>query len=444
MPCGAAVSLTSAAEQALARLEMFGIKLGLDAIRTLLGALGEPQRRYPVVLVAGTNGKGSTSALLDAIACHAGLRVGLYTSPHLESPRERVRVDGRAVPADELSDAVLASVAAAERALPSPPTYFEAMTAAACRVFAARGVDLAVLEVGMGGRLDATNACDPVLSVITPIGLDHQQYLGTTLAEIAREKAGILRARTSAAIWTPAPDADAALVAAGAAVGADLERVHATTRARTLGARGLAGQTLAVETPNERYELETHLLGAHQLGNVALAVRCAELLRAQGFAMSHAAIERGVRSARWPGRLEPVRLGDGRTVLFDGAHNPDGVTALATFLETLDQPFDLLFGALADKDLERMLPPLARKAREVTLTTVPSPRTAAAAELAHLLGVRPAAVEEDPPAALARALRPGPTELLVVCGSLYLVGALRAELTRTHGVPVPAAELALC
>ncbi len=477
------MSLTPAATAALSRLEFFGIKLGLDSIRTLLQALGEPQQRFPTVLVAGTNGKGSTSSLLASIAHHGGLRVGLYTSPHLESPRERVRIAGRTIPSAELSAVLREIIEVAERVLGAPPTYFEAFTAAACRVFAAHAVDLAVLEVGMGGRLDATNACEPVLSVITPIGLDHQQYLGETLTAIAGEKAGILRHAQPALAWVPASAAEAAVEDAAVRLGARLEMVHKTTRVRGRETFGLDGQTLDVETPVAAYRLRTSLLGEHQLANVALAVRAAEHLRALGFSgLDEPAIAGGVSAARWPGRLESVRLADGGEVLFDGAHNADGVAALAAFLDRLGRPHDLLFGALADKDLEAMLPPLAARARRVTLTSVPSPRSESPSRLRSLLGDRQAVLETDPGKALDSALagarthlkdsadaqsgdfknstavefadftdstavesRPDATpRLLVICGSLYLVGALREALRRRHGAPPAAEDLALC
>src|SRR5436190_7539852 len=399
------MSLTPAATAALSRLEFFGIKLGLDSIRALLQALGEPQQRFRAVLVAGTNGKGSTSSMLASIAHHAGLRTGLYSSPHLESPRERVRIAGRTIPGAELSAVLLEVIAVAEQVLEGPPTYFEAFTAAACRVFAAHAVDLAVLEVGMGGRLDATNACEPVLSVITPIGLDHQQYLGDTLAAIAREKAGILRHAQPAVAWIPADEAARAVEDVAGSIGARLERVDRSTRVRAHTHFGLDGQTLEVETPVGAYGLRTSLLGEHQLANIALAVRAAEHLRALSFSEIDAtSIARGVAAARWPGRLEAVELADGGEVLFDGAHNADGVAALAAFLDRLGRPFDLLFGALADKDLEAMLPPLAARAERVTLTSVPSPRTESPSRLRALLGDRQAMLETDPGKALASAL----------------------------------------
>lgn len=449
MPLSAGPSdLPPAADAVLARLEFFGIKLGLESTRALLGALGDPQLRFPIVLVAGTNGKGSTSALLASILHHAGNRVGLYTSPHLESPRERVRIDGKAVAGGELGATLLDVVAHAERALGAPPTYFEAFTAAACVLFARHRVDIAVLEVGMGGRLDATNACEPLLSVLTPIGYDHQAYLGDSLTAIATEKAGILRAGGAAVAWVADPESGAALDAAAETLGARLEHVDATTRAKVRERRGLESQTVAVATPLRRHLLTTALLGEHQATNVALAVRAAEALAEhERFGIDPRSIAAGVAAARWPGRLEPVALEEGGIVLFDGAHNRDGAGVLERFLAGAVGTHDLLFGALADKDVEQMLPRLARAARRTTLTRVPSPRSEDPARLLGLAGGSATAIE-DGAEALAAALRgarhAAAAVPLVVCGSLYLVGALRRELRVLRGAPVAAAELALC
>lgn len=440
------MSLSPAAIATLSQLEFFGIKLGLETMQTLLQALGDPQRRFPGVLVAGTNGKGSTSTLLAAIAGHAGLTVGLYTSPHLESPRERVRVDGRALPGPELSELLLEVVAVANRVLGAPPTYFEAFTAAAFCAFARRQVDLAVLEVGMGGRLDATNTADPILSIVTPIGLDHQQYLGNTLTEIAGEKAGVLRRGAPAVAWVPAGEARTALAAAATRLGCDLEFADTTCTVAAIGHPDWTGTELRARTPAGDHLLRSSLLGAHQLGNIALAVRAAERLRQLGWtAIGDGAIARGVAAARWPGRLERVDLRDGRRVLLDGAHNPDGADVLASFLRSAGGPYDLLFGALADKETERMLPQLVRGARRVTLTSPPSPRALAPAELLPWVEGTETIVEASPDRALdlaLAALGPGGAPL-VVCGSLYLVGALRHALRQRFGVPPAAEDVAL-
>ncbi|HEY8022615.1 MAG TPA: Mur ligase family protein, partial [Thermoanaerobaculia bacterium] len=311
-------------------LEVFGIKLGLEGPRRLLAALGSPEAELPVVLVAGSNGKGSTSAFLAAMAGAAGYRTGLYTSPHLETVEERLRLDGRAIAPERLGGLLERVIAAAggER-----PTYFEALTVAAFLWYAEERVDLAVVEVGMGGRLDATNTASPLLSLITPISLDHQQHLGETLALIAREKAGILRKGRPAIAWIEDEEPAAAVAQAAAELGADLTWGMERARIEAVSARGWDGQTVDLATGERRYRLAPSLLGTHQAKNLALAVLAAERLAALGFPrLDAAAIAKGAAACRWPGRLEAVALPGGLRVLLDAAHNEGGAQALADFL----------------------------------------------------------------------------------------------------------------
>jgi dihydrofolate synthase / folylpolyglutamate synthase len=423
------------AEEILGRLEMFGIRLGLDNMRRVLAALGQPQGGLPAVLVAGTNGKGSTAAYLQAIARAAGYRTGFYTSPHLESATERLRLDGQAIGADRLGELLARIVASAERSLGHPPTYFEALTAAAFLWFAEEQVELAVVEVGMGGRLDATNTCEPLLAVVTEIALDHQEYLGSSLAAIAAEKAGVFRPGRPALAWASDATARTTLAAFAREVGAYFESVPDRTAVTQVEEHGLAGQTVTLATPVRTYRLATALLGWHQARNLALAVRAAETLRDLGWERLDAeAVERGAAACRWPGRLEPVHLPDGRQLLLDGAHNPAGVAMLADFLDRHGADFDLLFGALADKEIPAMLHPLVARAKRVTLTKPASSRAAEPADLAALVPGRSVTIEAKPVDALSRALD-GAENLLLICGSLYLVGELRGELRRRYGVP---------
>jgi dihydrofolate synthase / folylpolyglutamate synthase len=434
---------SAGADAILARLEPLGMRLTLEPFRRLLAKLGDPQRGLPAVLVAGTNGKGSTAALLAAIGCAAGYRTGLYTSPHLEEPRERIRVDAIALATLELDGLLEAVVDAAGDELPTP---FEALTAAALLEFAEDGVELAVLEVGLGGRLDATNVVEPLLSVITPIAFDHQAELGATLAAIAAEKAGVLRAQRPAIAWGEEPESSAALRAAAEACGATLD--FGVEEAEVVAARadGLAGQTVVLRTAGAQHRLRVALAGHHQLRNVALAVLAAERLAAGGFdGIDGDAIARGVGGCRWPGRLEAVALPDGPTVLLDGAHNPAGSVALAEHLVNLATPFDLVFGALADKDVASMAAALAPAARRVWLAPPDSPRAlplAALAALPALAGATPASgvVEAFERALGAAAVDRAP--LLVVTGSLYLVGEARRLLREHYGVPLAAADVA--
>jgi len=419
----------------LRELEQFGVRLGLETTRRLLAALGDPQLRLTTVLVAGTNGKGSTAAFLAAMATAAGYRTGLYTSPHLETVEERLRIDGRAIAGERLAARLEAVLGAGGTARTHPPTYFEALTVAAFLDFADQDVDLAVFEVGMGGRLDATNAADPVLSLITPLSLDHREHLGSTLAAIAGEKAGVLRHGRPAWSAPQEPAAASALRRVAAATGAQLTFADAAAQVER-AARGWDGQRLRVRTPRSEHDLEVSLLGAHQAGNAALAVLGAESLAELGWhRLDAAAIRAGAAACRWPGRLEAVTLPGGRRVLLDGAHNPGGIRAVTRFLDELDGPVDLLFGALVDKPVPEMLPPLLARVRTAVLTTAPSSRAVPAAELAALAGGHAVVVEPEPSRALARALS-GQAPLLV-CGSLYLVGAVRTLLREWFEVPPP-------
>ncbi len=414
----------------LARLEGHGVRLDLGPFRRLLAALGQPQLAAPAAIVAGTNGKGSVVALLDAALGAAGYRCATATSPHLVAPHERIRIAGAdlAEPAlAEALDRVLSAAPAGE-----PPTYFEALVAAGFLAGAAAGVDLFLLEVGMGGRLDATNAAAPVVSTVTRIGFDHTAELGSTLARIAAEKAGVLRAGRAAVIAPQAPEADAALAHAATAVGARLRRVAASVEVAAAEFRGLAGHALELVTARARYRFDLALAGVHQVDNAATALAAAEELAAAGFERLDAgAIARGFAAARWPCRLEALAAGDRRTtVLLDAAHNPDGCAALAAFLDRLERPFTLLFGALADKDLGGMLPPLAARAARVVLTRPDSPRAAEPEALLATLGGARAAVQVEPDLVRALALASGAAGpgLVVACGSLDPVGRLRARL----------------
>ncbi len=420
-------------------LQAQGIRLGLDQPRRLGRRLGSPQTRFPTVLVAGTNGKGSTASLLDSIMRAAGYRTGLYTSPHLESVTERVVVDGRPIADHTLAKILehLAEVAARTRSL-RPPTPFEALTLAAFSHFATESLDLAIIEVGLGGRLDATNLTEPILSLITSIDLDHQDYLGTTRAAIAREKCGILRPGRPALTWGDGTEVDEVLLQEARRRGASLSLARDLHSLEPVGAPGGLPQTLLWRRPGDSRgtPLELHLLGSHQHNNLGLAVAAAEALRSLGWRhLESRAISQGVRNCRWPGRAEWVSLGSGAGhVLLDGAHNPAGARALAAISSRLETPPDLLFGVLQDKDADEMLEQLAPTCRSLTLTRPPGPRGLDPARLGRWARSPNAAVEPDCHRALARALERMGT-CLVICGSLTLVGTLRRELRRRFGAP---------
>ena len=407
------------------------MKLGLAAIDAVCHRLGRPERRVASVLVAGTNGKGSAAATLAAIA-HAGrVRAGLYTSPHLVRAGERIRVAETDLSDGELDAALEPVFRAADTAPAVPLTYFEALTAAAFVVFSGRNLDLAVLEVGLGGRYDATNVAPARLSVVTSIGLDHTEELGSTLSAIAREKAGIFRPGRPALIGPREEEPRDALARAARECGALAHLAVDEVRVSGIAAT-LDGTRFSLETPCGFSELATPLAGAHQADNAALAVRAAELLSAELPALGRrATIEIGVASTRWPGRLEKMSL-RGRVVILDGCHNPQAASALARFLDDagLAGRARLVFGAMADKDVEAMAAALFPSFSSVRLVPAPSARASTADELRRrTAGVRSDAVPEESLEAALSALagEPDPTPI-IVAGSLYLVGEARTLL----------------
>jgi dihydrofolate synthase / folylpolyglutamate synthase len=404
------------------------MRLGLDAIGEVCARLGHPERGVPSVLVAGTNGKGSTAATLASIASAAGCRAGLYTSPHLENVTERIRLEGFDIAPAEL-DAELEDVFAAADAAPAVPlTYFEAMTAAAFTSFARRGLELAILEVGMGGRFDATNVAPAVLSVVTSISLDHVEELGATLPAIAFEKAGIFRAGRPALVASRRPEVLEVFEAAAGRAGARLHRLRDEVEIDAEPVLA-TGTHFRLRTPLGRYALATPLAGAHQTENAATAVRAAELL-APAFAFGSDAVGEGVASVRWPGRLERFAA-RGKAVLLDGCHNADGARALARFLGEARLRADLVFGALADKDLESMGAALAPAVERIRLVPVAgSLRSAPPEDLRRRFAAsRPDALEAPSlAAALEERLADPACETIIVAGSLYLVGEARSLL----------------
>lgn len=313
------------------------------------------------------------------------------------------------------------------------------MTLAAFLHFARRETDLAVLEVGMGGRLDATNLADGRLAVIAPIAFDHQEFLGSTLDAIAREKAGVMRLRAPVVFAPQAPEAAEALRIEASRCGAPSSEVEEEVRSLDVEFRGLDGLRIGLQTRQRAYVLETALAGRHQAWNVATAVVAAERFASATLPpLPPSAVVAGVAACRWPGRLERLRArGATPDVLLDAAHNPAGCAALSTFLDELGRPFTLLFGALADKELTGMLPILAERARRIVLTRPLSPRAAEPRELAALLPAgRDTWLESAIEPALVTALA-GETDLVVACGSIFLIGEIRRLLALRAGWRVP-------
>ena len=402
--------------QALRGGEHAGMRPGLERIEGLLDALGRPEQRYRLVQVGGTNGKGSVSAMLAAILKAAGLRVGLYTSPHLVSFRERIRVDGDPIPEDGVVDGVEALGTLVARV---DATMFEATTALALDHFAREAVDIAVLEVGLGGRLDATTVGRPEVSVIARIDLDHQAVLGSTLEAIAGEKAAIIRSGVAVSA-AQAREAERVIATRASAVGVPL-LLEGRDLSVAVERRGLDGQRLTCAGPGFTLAgLELGMAASYQPSNALLAVAAARELGA-----TEDAIRDGLARARWPGRFQILRRASGFLVL-DGAHNPAGARALAASLRDVfaGAPVTFVLGILADKDAAGIVAALAPLAARIVLVAPTSPRAAAPDALRALVPATVDTVEiaGSPAEALERAGRDAKTPVICVAGSLFLIG----------------------
>ncbi len=452
-------------------------KFELEQMRVLAAALGAPESQFRSVLIAGTNGKGSTAAMLANIVRTASYRVGLYTSPHLSRVNERIQIDGVPISDDDFArlyfrvDETAAQLIHAGK-LPQHPSFFETITAVAFLYFAEQAVDLAVLEVGIGGRLDATNIVEPLLSIITDISLDHTEWLGSTIDAIAREKAGILRRNGILVTLPQHPEANQALGEVAVALGVrGVNAVEYMPAAHSSSDATVWGAAYPVTIQGKTLELTPPLAGSHQYRNAALAIAAAcELCNSYGYNIAPEQIAQGIRGTRWPGRLELFpRTASRSTVLLDVAHNPAGAWSLRSALSNMDAGAPclasetwveedpgapsyaallrrvglnsaaasktLLFGCLRDKAFQEMAQILFPIFDRVVLTPVDSPRSAAVEDLlavAKTLGV-PACTASSPQAGLEEAARQTPPGGLLVCaGSVYLIGALRDSLVETQ------------
>jgi dihydrofolate synthase / folylpolyglutamate synthase len=449
----------SSYETAIARMYALGHELAqmpshkfdLAHMRVILAPLDNPERRFPSVLIAGTNGKGSTASTLASILQASGLRTGLYTSPHLVRINERMRIGG-----DQIGDSDFALVhdrvdRVAERLvgegeLPWHPSFFEMLTAIAFEYFSRRKVDIAVLEVGMGGRLDATNVVEPRISIITDISLDHQKFLGDTVTDIAGEKAGIIRPGGVVVTLPQQPQANDVIGNTILELGA--RAVNAVPYVPPMSPASSEYLALsALKTPVSRYPLqvmgeqimvETPLLGRHQLRNVALAIAAAEELSQQGFPVTAASIERGVRETHWPGRFQVIPATPGAPeYVFDVAHNPAGAWALRSTLSAAhpDRPLTLIFGAMRDKAIGEMAEILFPLADRVIATRAGNPRSASPEEIREAASRTSTQIEEAADVAAAIELArtaPRPDAVVVITGSIYIVG----EAMRLLGVRI--------
>jgi dihydrofolate synthase / folylpolyglutamate synthase len=411
-------------------LERLGIKFGLENMRALCAALGHPEQTFQSIVIAGTNGKGSVTVMVETALRAAGHHTARYTSPHLVRLEERFVIDGREVETGVLRDVVgsirsIVDSLLSRGTLETPPTFFECTTAAAFELFRRAGSEVAVLEVGLGGRLDATNVVTPIATAITSIDFDHQAQLGNTLESIAREKAGIAKSGVPM-ICGRVPDAAARVIRdicdlQGAPLirVSDVVQIDAADDSETvdfrIGMRSLDAIRLS-------------LPGRHQRENAGVAVAVMDELSKRGMLVPDTAIRKGLTEARWPARLERFVRG-GVEILLDAAHNPAGARALASHLQDIGwSRVTMLFGAMGDKDVTGMLAPLAHLCERVICTTAPTPRAMAADELAEIARRYAATVETVPDmsAALERAVAYG--RPIVAAGSIFLIGPLRAIL----------------
>ena len=414
--------------------ETLAIKLGLENTERLLEALGHPQNSFPSVQIAGTNGKGSTAVMLESISHAVHIKTGLYTSPHLVRINERIRIDGSEISAEAFARLATRARDAAERLLSESklqtlPTFFEHLTAIALLAFKEAQVDLAILETGLGGRLDATTCAGAQVVAITPISLDHQEYLGQTIEEIASEKAAIIREGVTAIVAPQAAEALRVIMKRCA-------ECHVTPRVdecrtKVVGADETGRLQVTFETKQERYEnVRLGLRGRHQVTNAATAVSLAEALCERGFSIQKEAIIAGLEESRHAGRLE---LRAGRpSILFDGAHNAAGAQALRDYLdEFMEAPLTIIFGAMRDKDLQEIAGKFFPAASRLILTVPQNPRAATLETLTKVVpeGFTSSRITLAPSAheaLLAAQAQTPPEGIICVTGSLYLVGEVKS------------------
>jgi len=403
-------------------------KYGLERIKTLLGALGNPQRLPRIVHVAGTNGKGSTCAMIESGLRAGGLRAGLFTSPHLVEPTERVRIDGCPVSATEFSAAFDRVHACAEQLLDSGaidfhPTYFETVTAMGFILFRDKRTETVVLEVGLGGRLDATNVVHPELCVITPVDFDHEALLGKSLEAIAGEKAGILKPGVPAVFAAQRPEAQATLDARAAELGIEVICALEKWRAENVRLTPRGAEFLARSGRPEPLRIACPLAGRHQVENAIVAIAALEKM-----GIPPAAIEKGIAGARWPGRLD--RVSESPEIILDGAHNPAGARALASFIRQFysERHIVMIYGAMRDKAIAEVTGILFPLASDV-IATAPRQSRAVDPETIRALADHPS-VQTAPDLATALKIARGgpPDRVIFITGSLFLVGEALALL----------------
>src|ERR1700726_4471670 len=435
--------LLSLGRELAAPTQAAAAKFDLENISLLAERLVQPSRAYPSAHVAGTNGKGSTAAFLESILRHAGLRTGLNTSPHLEKINERIRIDGK-----EISDEDFAAVFTrihetieqllADGKLRAHPTYFECVTAMAMEHFAQQRVNFAVFEVGLGGRLDATNILAPAVTIITPIDFDHENFLGHSLREIATEKAGILKPNTPVVVAPQLPEARGVILKRARELGCPVVesnvvyRIHEKPvsarepRAESFPA-GTVTATIVEVSSGWSLDISPSLAGQFQVQNALNAVAAARVIDLRGLHLTDDAIASGISNPAWPGRLEKLQAHP--DVYLDGAHNPAAARELAAFLAEnfASRKIWLIYGALRDKSVDEVAGWLFPLATEVVFTEPRTPRAISALQLAEIAGYHARHSETIPEAEIALhhvLAKAQPQDAIFICGSLYLVGQL--------------------
>ncbi|AHF07937.1 bifunctional folylpolyglutamate synthase/dihydrofolate synthase [Desulfitobacterium metallireducens] len=423
-----------AALEYLVNLTKFGINLGLGRIQALLQSVGNPEKKLRVIHIGGTNGKGSTSIMVAEILEKAGFRVGIFTSPHLNDYRERMTINGKMIPKQELTRLVDTLRPHLEKLVQDGvehPTEFEVSTTLAFMYFAQQKVDFAVIEVGLGGAIDSTNVVQPLISVITNVGMDHMDYLGKTVEEIALVKAGILKPNSVAITATERPEVLEVIQERARTLNIPLWVVGEDVRWDFRWSGELEQEFDLIGLHSNYPQIHLRLVGAHQIKNAATAVTVCEVLQSEyGVKITHEAIYSGLEKTRWPGRLEVLSLKP--KVLIDGAHNVDGANSLADALQLFKrQRLILCFGMLGDKEREKVAEVLLPLADEVIITKPNSPRAGNWQYLAELVAKRglPVTTIESPSAAVIEGYnRLNPDDMLCVTGSLYMIAEARVAL----------------
>jgi dihydrofolate synthase / folylpolyglutamate synthase len=435
--------LLSLGRELAAPTQAAAAKFDLENISALTERLGRPERAFPTVHIAGTNGKGSTAAFIEAILRDSGFPTGLNTSPHLERINERIRING-----EEISDEDFAQIFTrvhevveallADGKLRAHPTYFEMVTAVAFEAFARKRVEFGVVEVGLGGRLDATNIVTPIVSVITRIDFDHENFLGHSLKEIAGEKAGILKQHVAAVFAPQLPKAREVLLAKAAELRCPVTETAEAFRVESENMQdGCVRATVVEVATGERFSIAPQLRGRFQSQNALNGLAVARYLQSRNYKISKESIERGIASAVWPGRIERVQTNP--DVYLDGAHNPGAARELANYIETnlRGRRVFLIFGAMRDKAVDEVTGVLFPLAANVVFTEPANPRSIRAVQLAEMAGHHATSYEVIPSAEDACESVLGkarPEDAIFVTGSLYLVGELRRSLRQRRKV----------